>query len=30
MSLAARERASEYTVERYGERLVAALQRFRA
>jgi glycosyltransferase involved in cell wall biosynthesis len=30
MSLAARERAKEYTVERYGERLVAALQRFRA
>jgi glycosyltransferase involved in cell wall biosynthesis len=30
MSLAARERAREYTVERYGERLVAALQRFRA
>jgi len=30
MSLAARERAREYTVERYGERLVAALQRLRA
>jgi glycosyltransferase involved in cell wall biosynthesis len=29
MSLAARERAREYTIERYGERLVAALQTFR-